>query len=60
MSNALRYDALLVRDLAAELNTTLAGARLDAAFLDREQLRVTLQTRAARRTDPPRWWRGRS
>ncbi|HSJ08441.1 MAG TPA: hypothetical protein VK928_00970, partial [Longimicrobiales bacterium] len=55
MSNALRYDSLLVRDLAAELDRTLAGARLDAAFLDRERLRVTLRTRAARRGDaePP-------
>src|SRR5690606_14284950 len=33
----------------------LAGARLDAAFLDRDALRLTLRTRAARRRagDPP-------
>lgn len=55
MSNAIRYDALLVRDFAHELNRTLAGARLDAASLDRESRRVTLRTRAARRDrpDPP-------
>jgi len=55
VSNALRYDALLVRDLAAELHERLAGARLDAAFLERDRLRVTLRTRAARRSDaaPP-------
>lgn len=49
MSNAIRYDSLLVRALAAELNSTLAGARLDAVFLERDRLRVTLQTRAWRR-----------
>ncbi|MGH7446290.1 MAG: NFACT family protein, partial [Longimicrobiales bacterium] len=53
MSNAIRYDALLVRDLAEELNRTLTGARLDAVFLDRESLRLTLRTRAARRDLPP-------
>ncbi|HEX6306695.1 MAG TPA: NFACT RNA binding domain-containing protein [Longimicrobiales bacterium] len=55
MSNAIRYDALLVRDLARELNERLADARLDAAFLDRDSLRVTLLTRASRRdaTPPP-------
>ncbi|HUF50934.1 MAG TPA: NFACT RNA binding domain-containing protein [Longimicrobiales bacterium] len=53
MSNAIRYDALLVRDLAAELNRLLAGARLEAAYLDRDSLRATLKTRAARRGAPP-------
>ena len=52
MSNAIRYDALLVRDLAAELNAALAGARLDAAFLDRAALNVALRTRAGRRGAP--------
>ena len=49
MSNAIRYDALLVRDLADELHRTLTGIRLDAAILDRETLRVTLRTRTPRR-----------
>jgi predicted ribosome quality control (RQC) complex YloA/Tae2 family protein len=52
VSNAIRYDALLVRDLAAELNGALSGARMDAAHLERDALRVTLLTRAARRSDP--------
>jgi predicted ribosome quality control (RQC) complex YloA/Tae2 family protein len=52
VSNAIRYDSLLVRALAAELNGMLAGSRLAAAFLDRDQLRVTLRTRAARRSRP--------
>lgn len=52
MSNALRYDALLVRDLARELHERLADARLDAAFLDRDSLRVILLTRASRRDAP--------
>ena len=53
MSNAIRYDALLVRDLADELHATLRGARLDAVLLDREALRITLLTRARRRDAPP-------
>jgi predicted ribosome quality control (RQC) complex YloA/Tae2 family protein len=55
VSNAIRYDALLVRDLADELQRTLAGARLDAVFFDREALRVTLRARAPQRrqVDPP-------
>ena len=53
MSNAIRYDSLLVRDLAAELDIALRGARLDAAHLERDALRVTLLTRAGRRADPP-------
>ncbi|CAN5851534.1 NFACT RNA binding domain-containing protein [soil metagenome] len=54
MSNAIRYDSLLVRELARELNDALAGARLDAVYFDRDRLRMTLLTRAARRgADPP-------
>lgn len=55
MSNTIRYDALLVRDLARELNGILAGMRLDALHLDRDALRVSLRTRAPRRgaADPP-------
>ena len=53
MSNTIRYDALLVRDLADELDRTLAGARLDAVLLDRDALRLTLYTRAPRRASAP-------
>ena len=53
MSNAIRYDALLVRDLALELNEQLSGARLDAVLLDRDSLRVTLQSRVRRRSEAP-------
>jgi predicted ribosome quality control (RQC) complex YloA/Tae2 family protein len=55
VSNALKYDALLVRELARELDRTLAGASLEAVFFDREQLRVTIQTAPDRRRDdaPP-------
>jgi predicted ribosome quality control (RQC) complex YloA/Tae2 family protein len=49
VSNAIRYDSLLVRELARELNAVLAGARCDAAYFDRERLRLTLRMRAARR-----------
>jgi predicted ribosome quality control (RQC) complex YloA/Tae2 family protein len=49
VSNTIRYDSLLVRELARELHDALAGARLQAAFLDREQLRLTLLTAPARR-----------
>lgn len=59
VSNAIRYDSLLVRDLAAELDARLTGARIRAAFLDRRSLTFTLLVRAARRADaePPslRW-----
>lgn len=51
MSNAIRYDALLVRDLAAELHAALAGCRLTAVCLDRPTLRMSLAFRAARRAD---------
>jgi predicted ribosome quality control (RQC) complex YloA/Tae2 family protein len=50
VSNSIRYDTLLVRELARELHERLAGARLEAAFFDRERLRLTLQTRAPRHT----------
>jgi predicted ribosome quality control (RQC) complex YloA/Tae2 family protein len=50
VSNKIRYDTLLVRELARELDTGLAGQRLEAAFFDRERLRLTLHTRAPRRT----------
>jgi predicted ribosome quality control (RQC) complex YloA/Tae2 family protein len=55
VSNAIRYDSLLVRELARELNGLLAGARLEAALLDRQRLRFTLLTSAARRgrDEPP-------
>ncbi|MEX1182247.1 MAG: NFACT RNA binding domain-containing protein [Gemmatimonadota bacterium] len=49
MSNAIQYDSLLVRDLAAELHQVLAGTRLDDVFLERDRLRVTLRCRAPRR-----------
>jgi predicted ribosome quality control (RQC) complex YloA/Tae2 family protein len=53
VSNDIRYDSLLVRELARELNESLAGARLEAAFLDRERLWLVLQTAPARRRGPP-------
>jgi predicted ribosome quality control (RQC) complex YloA/Tae2 family protein len=55
VSNTIRYDTLLVRELARELDAGLAGQRLEAAFFDRERLRLTLHTRAPRRTaaQPP-------
>jgi predicted ribosome quality control (RQC) complex YloA/Tae2 family protein len=42
VSNALRYDALLTRDLAAELHTRLRGTRVDAILFDRARLHVAL------------------
>jgi predicted ribosome quality control (RQC) complex YloA/Tae2 family protein len=55
VSNTIRYDSLLVRELARELDSALAGARLEGAWLDRERLRLTLQVAAARRgeREPP-------
>jgi predicted ribosome quality control (RQC) complex YloA/Tae2 family protein len=55
VSNTIRYDSLLVRELARELGAALVGARLEGAWLDRERLRLTLQVAAARRSerDPP-------
>jgi predicted ribosome quality control (RQC) complex YloA/Tae2 family protein len=49
VSNAIRYDSLLVRELARELHNVLAGARLEGLFLDRERLRLTLRTKPASR-----------
>jgi len=48
VSNALRYDALLTRDLAAELHARLRGARVDALLFDRARLHVALLLRATR------------
>jgi predicted ribosome quality control (RQC) complex YloA/Tae2 family protein len=48
VSNAIRYDALLARDLAAELHARLCGARVDAILFDRALLRVALLLRAGR------------
>src|SRR5215212_10508785 len=45
VSNAIRYDALLTRDLAAELHVRLRGARVDAILFDRALLRVALLVR---------------
>ncbi|HEX7119032.1 MAG TPA: NFACT RNA binding domain-containing protein [Longimicrobiales bacterium] len=42
MSNAIRYDALLVRYLAAELDGRLRGARLETLGFDRERRAATL------------------
>ena len=50
MSNAIRYDALLTRDLAVELNDRWRGAILDGLVFDRELLRLALFTRAVRRS----------
>lgn len=44
MSKRLRYDALLVRDLATELNARLAGTPLRAVNLDRASLTLHLLT----------------
>jgi predicted ribosome quality control (RQC) complex YloA/Tae2 family protein len=52
VSNAIRYDSLLVRALASELNEVLSGARLTDAFLERDVQRVTLRTRSAQRGQP--------
>jgi predicted ribosome quality control (RQC) complex YloA/Tae2 family protein len=51
VSNAIRYDSLLVRELARELDALLRGMRLESLFLDRDRMRLTLHTRAARRGD---------
>jgi predicted ribosome quality control (RQC) complex YloA/Tae2 family protein len=53
VSNAIRYDALLARDLAVELHAQLSGARVHGIRFDREALRAALLTRAPRRSDPP-------
>jgi hypothetical protein len=53
VSNAIRYDSLLVRELARELDRALAGARLVDVILDRQRLRCTLVTAAPRRDQAP-------
>jgi hypothetical protein len=42
VSNGLRFDALLARDLAAELDALLAGRRLRGVRFDRDARRITL------------------
>jgi predicted ribosome quality control (RQC) complex YloA/Tae2 family protein len=49
VSNAIRYDSLLVRELARALHDAFAGARLDGVWFDRDTLRVTIATRPWRR-----------
>jgi predicted ribosome quality control (RQC) complex YloA/Tae2 family protein len=49
VSNAIRYDSLLVRELARELHVSLSGGRIDDVFFDRERLRLTLRMRPFRR-----------
>ena len=51
MSNAIRYDALLARDLAAELQERLRGARIENILFDRTLLRVALLVSSSRRHD---------
>jgi predicted ribosome quality control (RQC) complex YloA/Tae2 family protein len=68
VSNGIRFDALLVRDLAAELNSLLAGRPLRALLFDRVTRRVELrldefdlhwllhlEQGAVVRTAPARW-----
>jgi len=43
VSNAIRYDSLLVRDLAAELDARLTGRRVRAIAFDRAARRVHLR-----------------
>lgn len=59
MSNAIRYDSLLVRDLARELHERLVGLRLEAVLLDRRTLDAALLIRPRHRTDadPSLLWR---
>lgn len=52
MSNAIRYDSLLVRELARALDATYSGTRVEGIWLDRERLRLTLLTRPWRRGSP--------
>ncbi|HUE77261.1 MAG TPA: NFACT RNA binding domain-containing protein [Longimicrobiales bacterium] len=46
MSNAIRYDALLVHYLARELDERLAGQRIDATRFDPDQRRFVLELEA--------------
>lgn len=48
MSKPIRFDSLLVRDLAAELHATLAGAALRAVRFDRDGLTLELLSEAGR------------
>ncbi|MGH7444160.1 MAG: hypothetical protein ACREKM_04750, partial [Longimicrobiales bacterium] len=48
MSKPIRYDSLLIRDLAAELHATLANAPLHAVRFDRDTLVLELLTGDAR------------
>jgi hypothetical protein len=52
VSNAIRYDSLLVRELAAALHRAFASSRIDGVWFDRERLRFTLLTRPYRRGQP--------
>jgi predicted ribosome quality control (RQC) complex YloA/Tae2 family protein len=49
VSTTLRYDSLLVRDLAAELHRVLRGARLDRVCFDRDTMLAALRMRTPRR-----------
>jgi predicted ribosome quality control (RQC) complex YloA/Tae2 family protein len=51
VSNAIRYDSLLVRALARELHDAFSGVPLEGIWLDRERLRVTIRGRGRRRSD---------
>jgi predicted ribosome quality control (RQC) complex YloA/Tae2 family protein len=51
VSNTIRYDSLLVRQLGRELHDTFAGERLDGVWFDRDRLRVTIRARGRRRSD---------
>ncbi|MGH7554473.1 MAG: NFACT family protein, partial [Longimicrobiales bacterium] len=44
MSNAIRYDSLLVRELARELRARLSGRRAHALVIDRGRATVALRT----------------
>jgi hypothetical protein len=54
VSNALRYDSLLVRELARELNDALGRARLDAVLFDRDRLVVSVLPAPVRRGEAPK------
>jgi predicted ribosome quality control (RQC) complex YloA/Tae2 family protein len=51
VSNAIRYDSLLVRELGRELHAAFTGMRLDGVWFDRERLRLTIRARGRRRSD---------
>jgi predicted ribosome quality control (RQC) complex YloA/Tae2 family protein len=52
VSNAIRYDSLLVRELARALDRAWRGARVEGVWLDRDRLRFTLLARPRRRGEP--------